>query len=155
MPALDQPATGVAHEAEVGFRILQRTCSIEPACFSHEIRMDRTRRRRRCDMDPKTALGVAGALTLTSAAAVSALFLTIGNGGATATDDPAPEVVTEFVVADTAGNITAVPTEATIYEVEYVEGPAPTGASYEDEDSHDEYEDDEDEDDDDGEDDDD
>lgn len=90
-------------------------------------------------MDRKTALGVAGALTLTSAAAVSALFLTIGNGGATATDDPAPEVVTEFVVADTAGNITAVPTEATIYEVEYVEGPAPTGASYEDD--HHEYED--------------
>ena len=88
-------------------------------------------------MDPKTALGVAGALTLTSAAAVSALFLTIGNGGVTATDDPAPKVVTEFVVADTAGNITAVPNEATSYEVEYVEGPAPTGASYEDEDDHD------------------
>ena len=98
-------------------------------------------------MNCKTALGTAGALTLTSAAAVSALFLTIGNGGAATAETPTPEVVTEYVIADSPA---ATPTASTIYEIEYVEGPSPTVATYDDEyDEYDEYEDDEDEDDDD------
>ncbi len=52
-------------------------------------------------MNKKTALSAAGALAMTSAAGVTALFLTIGQG-ASAAPTPAvpatPEVVTEYQV---------------------------------------------------------
>lgn len=96
-------------------------------------------------MDRKTALGTAGALTLTSAAAVSALFLTIGNGGTATAETTTPGVVTEYVIADSPA---ASPTASTIYEIEYIEGPSPTPTvdTYDDEyaDEYDEYEDDDD-----------
>ena len=102
-------------------------------------------------MDRKTALGTAGALTLTSAAAVSALFLTIGNSGTATAETTTPGVVTEYVIADSPG---ATPTASTIYEIRVrIEGPTPTPAvrrvtmAYDDDD--DEYDDDDDDDDDD------
>lgn len=112
-------------------------------------------------MERTTALSTAGAFTLTAAAAVSALFLTLDRGAQAATaTDPAvmePEVVTEYEVvqlqpeapavegidepsADDVGEI--------IYEVEYVnaDGSAAAyegGAEYEDEHPEDESEEDE------------
>ncbi len=93
-------------------------------------------------MNRKTALRTAGALTLTSAAAVSALYLTIGNGGTATAETTTPEVVTEYVIADLP---TATPTASTIYEIEYIEGPSPTPTvdTYDDDYADDEYEDDE------------
>ena len=41
-------------------------------------------------MDKLTALSAAGALAMTSVAAVSALFLTIGQGATASSPDPAP-----------------------------------------------------------------
>ena len=98
-------------------------------------------------MNRKTALGTAGALTLTSAAAVSALFLTIGNGETATAETTTPGVVTEYVIADSPA---ASPTASTIYEIEYIEGPSPTPTvdTYDDEYADDDEDDDEDDDDD-------
>lgn len=109
-------------------------------------------------MDRTTALSAAGAFTLTTVAAVSALSLTVGAGADAASDptDPAvmqPEVVTEYEVvqldADGATNGGAVPAlepdgSNVVYEVQYVQDQAPTAppaATYDDD--H-EYEDDDD-----------
>lgn len=52
-------------------------------------------------MQRKPALVTAAAMTLATSAAVSGLFLTIGNTSA-ATATPAAQTVTEYVVADAA-----------------------------------------------------
>jgi len=57
-------------------------------------------------MNKKPALVTATALTLATSAAVSGLFLTIGNS-APAVATPAAQTVTEYVVADPAVQATA------------------------------------------------
>ena len=113
-------------------------------------------------MERNTALSTAGAFTLTAAAAVSALFLTMDRGASAATEatDPAvmePEVVTEYEVVQLQPETPAVEgidepsandVGEIIYEVEYVnaDGSAAAyegGAEYEDEYPEDESEEDE------------
>ena len=117
-------------------------------------------------MERTTALSTAGAVTLTAAAAVSALFLTMdrGAGAAAEATDPAvmeSEVVTEYEVvqlqpdapvAVAVDEPSAADVGEIVYEVEYVqaEGAAPSEGEYgeaEYEEEHeDEYEDEYDED---------
>ncbi len=93
-------------------------------------------------MERKTALSTAAALTMTSAAAVSALFLTFDQG-AGAQDEPVP-VVTEYQVVTAEPDPAGTAPGTTIHEIEYVL-PADTGSAmaaphdYEDDD-HDDYE---------------
>jgi hypothetical protein len=106
-------------------------------------------------MDKLTALSAAGALAMTSVAAVSALFLTIGQGATASSPDPAPAmpvVVTEYQVIPVDANDPIVVTPATtaantpsrtVYEIDYVQAePAPTYTDYDDDhdEDHDEYE---------------
>ena len=97
-------------------------------------------------MERTTALSTAGAFTLTAAAAVSALFLTMdrGAGAAAEATDPAvmePEVVTEYEVvqlqpdapvAVAVDEPSAADVGEIVYEVEYVqaEGAAPSEGEY-------------------------
>ncbi len=118
----------------------------------------------------KTALSTAGALAMTSAAAVSALFLTIGQGAENTTSDTssAPIVRTEYEIVQLEpvaaepdptpmATTTATPRQLTVYEIDYVQA-EPTRAStaaageYRDDDDweeaggeHDEHDDDEEE----------
>jgi hypothetical protein len=60
-------------------------------------------------MDKSTALSAAGALAMTSVAAVSALFLTISQGATASSPDPAPAmpvVVTEYQLIPVDANDT-------------------------------------------------
>jgi len=57
-------------------------------------------------MNKKPALVTAAAMTLATSAAVSGLFLTIGNS-APAVATPAAQTVTEYVVADPAAQVAA------------------------------------------------
>ncbi len=104
-------------------------------------------------MDKSTALSAAGALAMTSVAAVSALFLTIGQGATASSPDPAPAtpvVVTEYQVIPVDANdpvvvapsTTAAATPSrTVYEIDYVQAePAPTYTDDEHDEDHDEYE---------------
>jgi len=104
-------------------------------------------------MDKKTALSAAGALAMTSAAAVSALFLTIGQG-ATASPEPTtpvvPDVVTEYQVVQvepdpdvvsTASTAVATSVPRTIYEIEYVQEAPVAAAIYADDHEESEYDD--------------
>jgi len=69
-------------------------------------------------MNKKPALVTATAMTLATSAAVSGLFLTIGNS-VPAVATPAAQTVTEYVVADPASQPAA--------QVEVVAQPAPAG----------------------------
>lgn len=69
-------------------------------------------------MNKKPALVTATAMTLATSAAVSGLFLTIGNS-APAVATPQAQTVTEYVVADPAAQVAA--------PVEIVAQPAPAG----------------------------
>ncbi len=69
-------------------------------------------------MQRKPALVTAAAMTLATSAAVSGLFLTIGNTSP-ATATPATQTVTEYVVADAATPPAA--------QVEVIAQPAPAG----------------------------
>ena len=100
-------------------------------------------------MERTTALSTAGAFTLTAAAAVSALFLTMdrGAGAAAEATDPAvmePEVVTEYEVvqlqpdapvAVAADEPSVADVGEIVYEVEYVQadGAALSADEYEEE----------------------
>lgn len=82
-------------------------------------------------MERSTALSAAGALTLTAAAAVSALFLTVDRGAADASEPTTPavaesEVVTQYEVVTVDGTesqiVEPASTESAMADADQVEG---------------------------------
>jgi hypothetical protein len=105
----------------------------------------------------KTALSIAGAFTMTAAAAVTAMFLTVGAGAESSNPAPAATPIRYEVIEVPVDTTAAGATGATtVHEIEYVTAPptaesalAPMTEGYDDEyEDHDDH-DDEDEDDDD------